>query len=331
MQALSSHKYTYKTTHSDSQYGLVRAPCSGFIRQNSELLSAGQRTTEGFKSKLKSDLKRDLIMLSFAITLWGIVLAYLLDSSQSSFNRFFNSKGFGPRFLLNAFATLIADHMKRLERETRIMQPWRLLARGNAKPEDTILLSLDGTPLSSTRQGLHGKHFFVMSLAVIAVLCDVLLVVISGVPLADAQTLIAFRGSTYLSIIILSMIIGAMVTLIIRRRSDPDMPRRPNTVANVCSYLCGSNMIRDTFSNNGIVIADWRTKDTIIKNMGATYWFGEVTGSDGVKRFVVDKESGHRRKGSDLTSLSDSRPQTAKTDVSGRSSMSSLYTNIPLK
>lgn len=73
-----------------------------------------RRSQAGSKA---SSLTRIISLRDFAITLataiicialLGLIVAYYVDGSDSSFNRFFNSDTFGPRFVLTAMATMVS-------------------------------------------------------------------------------------------------------------------------------------------------------------------------------------------------------------------------------
>jgi uncharacterized protein DUF3433 len=62
------------------------------------------------------DLIFDTLFFLCLLGLLGVVAAYYKDGSNDGFNRFFNSRSFGPRFVLTGVGTLIAVNWKRLER-----------------------------------------------------------------------------------------------------------------------------------------------------------------------------------------------------------------------
>jgi hypothetical protein len=62
------------------------------------------------------DTVMDGLFAALLVALLAVVAAYFKDSSNSGFNRFFNGKSFGARFVLTGAGTCIALNWKRLER-----------------------------------------------------------------------------------------------------------------------------------------------------------------------------------------------------------------------
>lgn len=60
----------------------------------------------------------DAVLVVFLLGLFGVTLAYYLDGNNDGFNRFFNSEGFGPKFILVAGAGVVVMQWRRLERGT---------------------------------------------------------------------------------------------------------------------------------------------------------------------------------------------------------------------
>lgn len=101
------------------RYGLVPAVpvFDGSIRNN----SAPTHTKPKYRRWKVLDLIADIAFLLCLLALAGLVVAYYYDGRNDAFNRFFNSRSFGPRFVLTGVGTLIALNWKRMERgESRI-------------------------------------------------------------------------------------------------------------------------------------------------------------------------------------------------------------------
>lgn len=71
-------------------------------------------------SKRKAlDTILDVVFGLVLLALLGVVAGYYKDGKADSFNNFFNSATFGPRFILTGSGTIIAINWKRLERGNR--------------------------------------------------------------------------------------------------------------------------------------------------------------------------------------------------------------------
>ena len=76
------------------------------------------------------------------------------------------------------------------------------------------------------------------------------------------------------------------VMVILGRRREPKMPRHPDTVGAVVSYLAGSRFV-DDFEG-----ADWQdedTRDRRIRLLAKRYVFDDRPGSDGRRAWLVDE------------------------------------------
>jgi hypothetical protein len=82
-----------------------------------------------------------------------------------------------------------------------------------------------------------------------------------------------------------------VMTLVVNiwRRMLPDLPRKPNTVAAVLSYVVGTNFCADF---EGLEKASIKERDRRITALGKRYGFGMVQEPDGTERCVVDEVQG---------------------------------------
>jgi hypothetical protein len=82
------------------------------------------------------------------------------------------------------------------------------------------------------------------------------------------------------------MIIMMIIVANIWRRMLPDLPRKPNTVAAVLSYVAGAHFCADF---EGLEKANVKERDRRIVALGKRYGFGTVGTLDGTERLVVDE------------------------------------------
>ena len=167
----------------------------------------------------------------------------------------------------------------------RTLDPYKRLARGQARPHHTILVHFTSTPLSTLFASLYRRQPFLAFVAFVALLSEVLVVVLAGVPFSSSQTWIAFLVSAYLSMGILGLMILTLLSLFFWRRK-PIMPRMPNTVAATMSYLCASHMRKDFEKLGGL-----RGTEEMAKVGGERYAYGLSRGTDMVTRWAVDKDT----------------------------------------
>jgi hypothetical protein len=100
------------------RYGIVPAvpTLHTFIAKKPLIVQRPRRRKWNILSALS-----DLLFMILLIALLGVVAAYYKDGKSDGFNKFINSRTFGPRFLLTGTGTLIAINWKRLERGKLIL------------------------------------------------------------------------------------------------------------------------------------------------------------------------------------------------------------------
>lgn len=233
-----------------------------------------------------SSLLTDMAFCLFILGLLGVVIAYYIVKGNSGFNNFFNSETFGPRFLMTAAATIMATQWKRIERQCHTLSPYAQLYQGNAHPAHTILLPKSTLPITSIIPMLRHRYPFVTFIAFIAFLSEIAVIAIVGIPLHAAQTKIEFQLCSYISIGILGLMTLALVALMFWRRRLPHLPRAPDTLAGVCSYLCASHMVGDF---EGLEWEERKERDRKIIGLRKKYEYRKGRAVDGVVRWKIDE------------------------------------------
>ena len=76
------------------------------------------------------------------------------------------------------------------------------------------------------------------------------------------------------------MMLAGIIWTLCRKRM-PKLVRRPDTVASVLLFLCGSNMLE---SFKEMALMDRKERDAIINRWDKRYAIGSVVGVDGVER-----------------------------------------------
>ena len=234
-----------------------------------------------------------VFFLAVVLALFSIILAYWFLSGDDPLNNFFNSNTFGPRFLLTGGAVVAGSGWKRFEREARIMEPYRRMADRwqPARAEDSVYASPTGTPFSTVFVALARRSYAVAVIAAVALLSQVLIIAVPGVPFSEGQIVPAYRASTFVSLAILGVMVLAFGVVVARRRGDPPMPRDPDTPVHVWLYLCASRMV-DT--SRGLEVVGNRVYP--YRDYGDTpgvycsYWYALSTGVDARRRWMVDED-----------------------------------------
>ena len=104
----------FNTADGSLHYGVVPMSETNNVNYNAPLPS--QYNMKNKSSTRKLDIALDATFAAVLMSILGVIVAYFLDSSNSRFNRFFNSNTFGPRFFMTLVGSIIASNWGRLER-----------------------------------------------------------------------------------------------------------------------------------------------------------------------------------------------------------------------
>jgi hypothetical protein len=295
-EALSGNHYMmgrFESSPGRHRYGLMKT--AGAYQSQ---LSTDVTPSHTVFSRFWKQVLRDTLFLLCILGLFGVVLAYYLDSANDAFNRFFNSDKFAPRFILTLSATVIDNHWKRIEREVRVMTPYRRLHKRNAVAGKTILMSMNGTPISSFPLAVSRGDVFHALVAFTAIMSDILIIAVAGVPFARAQVWLSFIVSAYVSLSILGLMVLVVLGTFWWRAGNEKMgiPRAPSTMVAVLMILCneGNGLRREFEGWEGVETA---ARDIACKKRKGRYWAGSILEGDGRERWVVDCEEKFRDEG----------------------------------
>jgi hypothetical protein len=183
--------------------------------------------------------------------------------------------------------SIIATRWKSLERYAHTLTPYHSLAQSPAAPSSTILAQRKSWPFSALFFMTYHRHFFAASFALIAILSDILVITLAGVPYSAGQILLESQVCNYTSILIVGFMVCGIACMMLWRRKAPDLPRAPDTVLGVMSYVADSKMLYDF---EGCEYFESKYMDNRIKGLGKRYRYGRCEGVDGQVRWMVDEE-----------------------------------------
>lgn len=170
--------------------------------------------------------------------------------------------------------------------EFRNMEPYRQLLAGDVKASDSILLAPHTNPFTGVFYSVRNGHFFNAYVSLVAILCEPLIVALSNIPFKAGLAYIAYRVSAYTSIGILSMMLLGILWMLVVRNRTPDLVRRPDTVASILLFICGSTML-DGFK--GMSRMSRKDRDATVERWNKRYSMGRVIGVDTVEREGIDE------------------------------------------
>ncbi|KAK5202616.1 hypothetical protein LTR96_011226 [Exophiala xenobiotica] len=242
--AYEQHQLIFKT---NNFYGLHK-PSSGN--------KAGLFPPKLHQQRTRIFFTNDFPPLILSLTILGLVLAYALDYNHDSFNNFFSSDTFGPRFLLSSLATILDNRFRNVEREVRVLHPWRTMLSASTSShsrlhgdhsislkshEPKINLTSQSLPLTPyTAFPIHVSRmgFFPALVSLTSILGDILIIAVVGVPYSDAEIYTAYRWSVWFSVAVLAlMIIVTLAVATVWRSGNQGVEssgwRMPDTVLGV--------------------------------------------------------------------------------------------------
>jgi hypothetical protein len=135
---------------------------------------------------------------------------------------------------------------------------------------------------------LYHRHFFAASFALVAILAEILVITLASVPYSPGQIHLELLVCSYTSMGVLALMIMAIVALMLWRRNMPDLPRTPDTVLGVMSYLADSRMLDDF---DGCEMLSNKEADDRVNGLGKRYGYGRFVGVDGQVKWMVDEEN----------------------------------------
>jgi hypothetical protein len=146
-------------------------------------------------------------------------------------------------------------------------------------------MSLHGVPLTTFLYALWYGNFYQAYVALTAILSEFLIIAVVGVPynFGIIQDVSLFSSTACLGLLGFMTITAASIFW--WRWTNPPMPRKPDTLANVMMMLCASKML-ELFDGLGPNPAQSRDLET--RTAGRQYRFGKQHGIDEKERAMIE-------------------------------------------
>ena len=197
-------------------------------------------------------------------------------------------------------ATVLKLLFTTFESDVRLMEPFYILSKGNALPQNSLTLDYQATVYGwmPFRAFMNG-HYLVALVGISSVALDVLTVTVgsfsvdsvaflhhSGDNSNQDETYVSFWASLILSLTIFVFVI-ATTSLVYWRRHHAFLPREPSTIAAVLAFIFASNMLSDFIDTERLNNKDMDRK---LRNLGKRYCLGWFKGRDGDVHCAIDEE-----------------------------------------
>ena len=131
-------------------------------------------------------------------------------------------------------------------------------------------------------------HVFSASMALVGLLSEVLVVVLAAIPYSPGEIFLELIVCSYTSIGILSLMFLVLISLVFWKRRLPYLPRPPDTLGSVISYICASRMLADFDQCTGLGNRELKRR---IAGMGNRYTYGKYVGLDGQLRWMIEEST----------------------------------------
>ncbi|KAI9882704.1 MAG: hypothetical protein M1823_005551 [Watsoniomyces obsoletus] len=227
---------------------------------------------------------RDVLFVLLSCGILVLILYYWSVGKDSGFERFMSSQSFGPRFVMSLCGMLVHSEWKRVERELCVLEPFRALAKGESPAHASMLVPRTLSPVTTIFTALWRRHYVVSMSAFMAILAEILIISLGSIPFNEGKVHRSFIGATWLSVSILGLMMISLGIIYIRRHR-PHLPRSPETIGAVLSYLCGARMLQDYSELSKL---DRNARDRWIVGLKRTYTLNKELGVDDQIRWCVD-------------------------------------------
>ncbi|KUJ23940.1 uncharacterized protein LY89DRAFT_662720 [Mollisia scopiformis] len=172
--------------------------------------------------------------------------------------------------------------------EVQTLTPFRRLIQSSAPAKSSILFQRHSLPPLVLYTSLIRGHFFAALIAFTTFLADILTITLAIIPYSPNEIYLELLICAYTSMAILGIMVLVVVGLLFWKLKLKDMPRKPDTLAGVMSYLCDSHFLADFECCERLSSEEMEKR---IGRAGKRYAFGQFVGVDGKKRWMVEEES----------------------------------------
>jgi hypothetical protein len=286
------------------------------INGSEERLDDGVGSKKSLITRIKSKTSRfwwtvkEKLYYIIAFLLLGgllsLIIYYRSGWHVSHFEAFMDSSGYGVRLTKTSLGVVVklfwsnidqspsrfpyichSSTLTNIHLEFRKLQPYHRLLLGSSYPQDSILVPTYMSPFSAIIPSLRRRHYLVALICFVSVLSEFLPICLANISFSPALTRQAYFTCTYISMIILILMVGSILVLIFRPRGKVrPLPRRPGMLASIAVYVASRG---DSWEGTGLLDGlvgsekmGTRERDEFVEAQGRLYAMGIVDG-DGLR------------------------------------------------
>lgn len=186
-------------------------------------------------------------LLAFCLFLVGMlvmILYYRFISKPGTGNKledFLNSQSFGVKLFMTALGLLTKFYWAWIEHAVRSARPYIALASAEgATAAESVLLSSPAHPVTAMFRLNTWSNFLLAMVTLMAVMSEVLIILLGGIPFSPAVAHLAFNLSVYISVGILAGMVAVVIWVVlmtIGKRRCHELPKIPEGLDDVLQLL----------------------------------------------------------------------------------------------
>lgn len=166
------------------------------------------------------------------------------------------------------------------------------LAKGGCDAKHSICARRPATPVTGLLPAIAGRRWFEATVAAVAILSEVLIIALPGIPFTSGERRIQFFICSYLALAILGLMALTVPCLMFWRvMVVPYLPRRVDQIQGIVSYIAGSGLLRDC---EELESAGTEERDAALGNMGKRWSYARFDEKSGGHRWMIDEDIGTR-------------------------------------
>ncbi|KAF6833891.1 hypothetical protein CMUS01_06396 [Colletotrichum musicola] len=259
-----------------------------FSQRIEAVLAEKKAAYAGAAPWVRTRFQLDVLFAVFHLALLGLAIAALasVDSPRRVFGYVSRSQAVGVRIGICLVGILIVRYWGMVFADAQNFAPYARMHATPSPARNTILKKGFGAPALAVVPLARMGYAIPAALALTAFLAEFFVVVISGLPWRPGQLRGEYLFCAVAAVVMTSCMLLAQGFVVYWRSNLPHLPRRPDSVASVMTYVAGTEMGRNFDSVAGM--GD-QTARKSIKELGRRYAYGLRVEDDGRRRWVVDE------------------------------------------
>jgi hypothetical protein len=294
---LNAKEYALGAYHDDQvgaeRFGIMPLVLSGDGQRKRSIWrrlegSVVEAKAKGFKDWHRGRTYFDIAFLVLAVALLGVTITTVahVDDPDRVYKFRSRSTTIGFRIGFAILAIAVARYWTMVFQDVQNFAQFTRLHAGPQKAKMTINKKGYALPIFAIVPLIKAGYLVPAAAAVVTLLSEVFVIALAGLPYRPGQLRAEFLFCGIASIVLLVLMIIMLGVVVWWRRKLPHLPRKPNNVAAVMTYLAETTMTRDF---EGMAGRKRKERNREIEGLGKRYAYGLRVDEEGRKRWVVDE------------------------------------------